>query len=497
VGLLKWAAATCTLAIIATSIQAQEAKPQPSLSKSVKQDEAKPVKAELPVSPMPKTAQDANKTVLATKESPIQIKQDALPPKNPQKQLLPSKTSYESYPVQETKSEYRPYLPPVVPKLFDVIASADGKTLHAVGRIGASSATVLKAAIQNNVKVKTVSLSSEGGALVEGLAMAHIIREFDLDTYVELHCSSACTFAFLAGKNRVISSNAKIGFHQSSLPYSVYNASKKDARLDGGDLMIRNVYTRANIDPAIIDQGLKTPATDIWFPPTQMLLNGNVVTRLVKKDEGRTAVGKWPSSDKFIEQINLDPILQDILTLRPQIYYRAAGVVWNDEALGKKSNNQEEKMKATAIRLLLADLDQYPDDIVDAYIQLENEMWKTGTYKYSLDCSYGVTYQAPVIAEIEEKYVVRYRALLKSMAAIEVKPIENNDATNAITQANLIEFYGLIIANNTYDAYNVMRDFCSAPSVYFSQLTKLPRAERLSYIRAALLSTKVAISPIY
>ncbi len=500
--LLKWTAATCALGLMATPILAQDA--NPTLNAPVKQDVIAPVKNDPVVAPKPNAPENANKSVMVSADEPAIAKPDdlpkkeleALPPKQANKAYLPTK---DSPPLKyDSKATYpAAYTPYVAPKTFDVIASADGKTLHVVGRINAGIATALKAAIQKNIKVKTISLSSEGGALVEGLAMGHIIREFKLDTYVELHCSSACTFAFMAGKNRVISPNAKIGFHQSSSGASLYYIPKKDPTYVAGDLLMRNVYAAAKIDPTIIEQGLKTPATDLYLPTTQMLLSGNVATRLIEKDDARTAVGKWPSSDTFIEMLNKEPILQDVLSLRPQIYYRAASVVWNDEALGKKSYQTEDKLKATVVRLLLVDMEQYPDDLVDAYIQLENEMWKADPYGYSLDCGYGLTFQAPVIAEIEEKYSVRYRALLKSMAAIDVKPVEFSEATSAAAQARLMEFFGLMIANENYTALNVISDFCSKPSGYFAQLAKLPRAERLSYIRAAISSTKNASALVY
>lgn len=507
-GVVKWVAAYCALALIEMPILAQDAKSPPTapvtqdIIAPVKAEDAKPLKAELPIPPKHSAAQEAYKAEMVPADKIVIEKPkvmpkkepEALPPKEPVKELLPTKVQYDSYPMEKKPAAYTPY---VAPKTFDVIASADGKTLHVVGRMNPGIATALKAAIQKNLKVKTISLSSEGGALVEGLALGHIIREFNLDTYVELHCSSACTFAFLAGKNRVISPNARIGFHQSSNGYSIFAAPKNDPASDGGNMLMRNEYMAAKIDPAIIDQGLKTPPTDVWFPTTQILLSGNVATRLIKKDDTRTAVGKWPTSDKFIEMLNLDPALQDIFSLRPDIYYRAASVVWNDEALGKKSYLSEQKMKASAIRLILADMDQYPDDLVDAYIQLENEMWSSDFYAYSLECGYGLTSQAPVIAEIEEKYSARYHALLKSMAAIDVKPFEINEAANAAAQSQIMEFFGFMIANGDYTSQTVGTDFCSKPNVYFSKLAKLPRADRLSYIRAALYSTKNAFALVY
>jgi hypothetical protein len=490
--MVKWTAMSIALGVLAghTAI-AQTAPSKEAVEPKLEHMPAKVSDEQPPEAPVKPV--DTPKPEKVTDKKPAEVKTKLVPPEYPTAKAPSKNKVYDALP-KEYKPTYTPYVPP---KIFDVIASPDGKTLHVVGRIDAGITTAFKTALKSNTNVTKIALSSEGGSLVEGVALAHVIREAGLDTYVEFHCFSSCTFPFLAGKDRVISPNAKIGFHQSSNKYAIYAAPKKDAVVPGGDLLMRNVYAAAKIDPAIIEQALKTPPTDIWMPSTAMMLSGNVATRMIKPDEGRTASGTWQTSDKMIEQLNTDPILKDIFMLRPTLYYRNVGELWNDSALGKNSYNAKEKVMAKVIRMLLSDLDQYPDDIVDAYVQLENEMWQSDEEAYSVDCGYYLPLQAPVIDTVSEEFVTRYQNLLKSMAAITVKPIESSEATNASNELLFLEFFGHIIANENVTSTNVTKNFCSDPRPYFAQLAKMPRDKRLIYTRAILSSTKSAAIPTY
>ncbi len=485
-GLVKWAATTCALGLLATSIQAQDAKPQAIAP--VKADEAKPLKAALPVPPKHSAAQEADKTMMAPADEPVVEKPkvlhkkelEALPPKEPAKELLATKVQYDSYPTTRAPTAYAPYVPP---KTFDVIASADGKTLHLVGTINAGATTILKTAIQKHLKAKTISLSSPGGNLVEGLAMAHVIRQFSLDTHVEFQCSSACTFVFLAGKNRIISPYAKIGFHQASNPlYYLQNSSGPVS--ESGNLMMRNAYTKAKIDEAIIERAMITPTSDYWYPETDALLNGNVATRLAKKEDIKLSVGNWKSAADMIEELNGEAIWRIAYALRPHAYYRVAYSIWEEKALEKKSYDIYDRARAGLAQMLLSDLEQYSDDIVDEYVLLENDIWKSDPYGRTIACGYTGGLFMPITNTENEILAKRQYSLLEKIAKIQVKPTADNKAEVNVAQANLMDFWGLMVASEQITSIDVPSKFCSQPKIYFAQLAKLPRDQRLSYIRA-------------
>ncbi len=401
------------------------------------------------------------------------------PPAPPSKMTQPTTTYAPAY----APAAYKP------PKEFDVFASADGKTLHMVGEINVGSAIILKNAIRKNPKAKLLAMSSVGGRLIEGVAMAHIVREFGLDTYVEFHCSSSCTFAFLGGKNRILAPHAKIGFHQASNSYYYLNPNQ-DIISEDGNMLMRSLYGSAKMDAAIIDEGLKTSPSEIWYPDTAKLLAGNVVTRLATKDDVKVASGSWASGRKLIEELNEDPLWQIVQTARPSAYQQAAAGAWDGVALQKETQGMLTKARTSLVRLLLTGLDQYPDDLVDDYIKLEADIWTDNPNVYNLNCGFGAATNFPVSNAVDKGQIARQLALFKSMAEFRVTSLDPGKAARSAAGAKMMEFWGLMIANEEYTSENVARNFCWEPQSYFKQLIKMPRSERLATIRAVAISTK-------
>ena len=64
-----------------------------------------------------------------------------------------------------------------------------------------------------------VLFESRGGNLIAGIEIGKAIRLKEFATYVPANtiCASACAFAWLGGTKRLLSSNAKVGFHAASI----------------------------------------------------------------------------------------------------------------------------------------------------------------------------------------------------------------------------------------------------------------------------------------
>ena len=86
------------------------------------------------------------------------------------------------------------------------------------GDVEKSDSFEFRKALRNH-EVDLIVLSSPGGLVWEGLSIAGIIHDKELDTYVPKNslkakgnCASACSFMFFAGANRQV--NGKLGVHQ-------------------------------------------------------------------------------------------------------------------------------------------------------------------------------------------------------------------------------------------------------------------------------------------
>lgn len=70
-------------------------------------------------------------------------------------------------------------------------------------------------AMKAHPEVTGILLSSDGGALDDGLAIAKHIHKNQLDTMVTGECHSVCTVMFLSGTDRYISSAAHLTMHSA------------------------------------------------------------------------------------------------------------------------------------------------------------------------------------------------------------------------------------------------------------------------------------------
>lgn len=83
------------------------------------------------------------------------------------------------------------------------------------GSINPGDSIAFSAMLDSNRSVSTVVLNSNGGYVDEGLAMASIIRDRELNTYVGRNniCDSICAVMFMGGKKKYLFSSSQIGVH--------------------------------------------------------------------------------------------------------------------------------------------------------------------------------------------------------------------------------------------------------------------------------------------
>lgn len=159
---------------------------------------------------------------------------------------------------------------------------ADGRSILLSGGINDGSARQLEQALDKVPSVTTVVLSSQGGWIREGQLLAEVIRRRGLNTYVEGSCASACTIAFLAGKDRAAAPRALIGFH-SSRGVGSQAAQPTDNDTD----QLKGIYREAGLPEWFIAKAMATPHDQMWNPPHDDLLVVGVLTR--RSDGGETA----------------------------------------------------------------------------------------------------------------------------------------------------------------------------------------------------------------
>jgi hypothetical protein len=133
----------------------------------------------------------------------------------------------------------------------------DGSVLELSGSFSWALPQSFQAVLAGAPNIRMIRLESPGGHVQPAIQIATLIHERGLDTYVGRFCASACTIAFLGGRQRWLGPSARLGFHQASapgLPSELVNGYLKAA------------YDNFRVPPAFVARVLSTPASDLWFP---------------------------------------------------------------------------------------------------------------------------------------------------------------------------------------------------------------------------------------
>lgn len=130
------------------------------------------------------------------------------------------------------------------------------------------------AAIKANPNVRTLFLNSPGGRMVEGQRFADQVKALGLVTIAEGECASACVLPYLAGTQRLLGGNGRLGFHQPTFP------GASDAERRGSIAEFRNAMIKAGVTPAFASQAVTAAPEDMWYPDFATLVKAHVVTGL-------------------------------------------------------------------------------------------------------------------------------------------------------------------------------------------------------------------------
>jgi hypothetical protein len=139
------------------------------------------------------------------------------------------------------------------------------------GVIKVHSAARLEQALDQHPEVTVLYLDTVGGREREAISMARIVRSHHLSTYVDAVCASAGTLVFIAGKERILLSGARLGFHSATAP------GLPDS---GANRMQVEALTEAGAKGDFIDRVVGTLPASVWYPDNDELIRQGIVTRI-------------------------------------------------------------------------------------------------------------------------------------------------------------------------------------------------------------------------
>ena len=150
-----------------------------------------------------------------------------------------------------------------------------GRDVRLVGDLQAGVARRVADLLDAHPGVTRIHLTSEGGLADEGQALGDVIAAHELATFAPDYCVSACTLAFVRGRERLVLDDSRLGFHapyEEGLFGTMYRGDASDQRA---------AYIAAGVAPDFVDTALKVDPTNIWIPTLPQLLAAHVVTAKV------------------------------------------------------------------------------------------------------------------------------------------------------------------------------------------------------------------------
>ncbi len=377
------------------------------------------------------------------------------------------------------------------PRLF---LSADGETIYLVGEITGGTFLRFDALLLSAPKVKTVSLASVGGLVLEARLVSALVRKRQLRTYVEFYCASACTQIFAAGRERVLGKDAKLGFHQGISigsdgkpgtsdkvtdrklgPTTVFGLSANDT--------LRYAYQGAGFEQSFIDKVMEVSHDTMWLPTTQELRDARVITRQSDRPEVPLPTGTLSLAEVTAMRAN-DPLWQAAATFVPDQYAKALVDVWMRANSGNTLAQAVNWGRNTIITAGTPLLARSNDLILDRMLSLYADLGRSERARGYPTCKQDGDDEAPVADPINQQFDAAEDALMAQVfSAPQLLP--------AMSPADADKIFGKEIAPIIARHYSLRQlesadGSCRFGFEVFVIIDTLPAKKRLKAFRAVL-----------
>ncbi|RAI59444.1 COG3904 family protein [Roseicella frigidaeris] len=197
-----------------------------------------------------------------------------------------------------------------------------GRELAFTGAIRPGAAAILGQALDAAPEARVLHLDSPGGAIAEAVAMAQMVWQRGLTTYVRGQCASACTIIFQAGRTRLLREGASLGFHRPS------SLSSPAPLPDLAVQAERQRMLRSGQPAWFVDRVMETPPSQLWLPSDAELVRAGILTRRVDGEE--FSPGRPPAplrAEAMRARLRAEPLAAALERLDPAAF-EALATAW-------------------------------------------------------------------------------------------------------------------------------------------------------------------------
>ena len=198
---------------------------------------------------------------------------------------------------------------------FEINIIRDGEAVEVVGTFNSGIAKEFELVIDDMPALQTVEFQSRGGLVNEAQRIRKLIRARHLNTLVMAECASACTLAFLGGKQRFLGPDGLLGFHAPSF----HGLSNDDAA--GELLALADTIPASEVDKAFTIKAYVTTFLEMWHPTTDELLEAGFIHGL-QTGTGTAQQRNWTRRDITIAGFVQQPILKAFHNAFPDAFER-------------------------------------------------------------------------------------------------------------------------------------------------------------------------------
>jgi len=252
---------------------------------------------------------------------------------------------------------------------IQIAVSGDKKSVIVNGMLREGASAKIQRILDETPGATTLMLNSRGGRVLEAKQLVQTVQTRKLNTYVEGQCSSACTYVFLAGKDRAATPNAQIGFHQPTFP-GIDSPTQKSITQD-----MLKVYRTARLPEEFINILSKVEPHDMWYPTRDELIESHVITRVSLGGEAATYATTIRSKQELRLTLQSIPLFQAVEKRFPGTAGKAVDLGWVVTEQGGTDADMINAVRRVFINVYPKLLKTADGDTLDGFVTLLiNEM---------------------------------------------------------------------------------------------------------------------------
>lgn len=338
--------------------------------------------------------------------------------------------------------------------------------------------------------IHTVHLNSVGGRVGAARKLRDLIASRGLTTFTATGCSSACTLAYVAGRERLIAEHADLAFHQYSFPGSRPSDFKFEYEKDKQDWLARG------ISKAFADKAYATPNSEYWKPSHKELFEAGFLTGYAGPDTVAVSGTSVDEFDKFEAKILQIPWYVALKSYEPTMYEVILEELRTGLQKGRSITELQTKILPIANALVTKRLPYASDSTLRKFAKLNMEIMKF-LYASNPDLCYqslnlegetsGLSYRQYLSEEMLDRELAIMAEIITSAAQQRNRPPNEQQVEKELTSVltDLSQRYGddLQMLNNLELARANKAKVCEITYDFFQTILLLPDQKAVPLLR--------------